>query len=48
MNQPDVRAQIIKQGAIPATSTSEEYRQLMQAESDKWAAVIKAGNIRLE
>ena len=48
VNQPDVRDQIIKQGAIPATSTSEEYRQIMQTESAKWEKVIKAGNIRLE
>ena len=48
VNQPEVRAQIVKQGAIPVTSTPEEYRNLMQAESAKWAAVIKAGNIRLE
>ena len=48
VNQPDVRDQIIKQGAIPATSTPEEYRQIMQTESAKWEKVIKAGNIRLE
>lgn len=45
---PEVRDAIIKQGALPATTTGEEYRQLMQAESAKWAAVIKAGNIKLE
>jgi tripartite-type tricarboxylate transporter receptor subunit TctC len=48
LGQPEVRGQIVKQGAIPASSTPEEYRQIMQAESAKWAAVIKAGNIRLE
>lgn len=48
VNQPEVRAQIVKQGAIPTTSTPEEYRKIMQAESAKWAGVIKAGNIRLE
>ena len=48
MNRPEVRDQIIKQGAIPITSTPEEYRQIMQAESAKWQAVIRAGNIRLE
>lgn len=48
VNQPSVREQIIKQGAIPATSTPEEYRQIMQTESAKWEKVIKAGNIRLE
>ena len=48
VNQVDVNAQIVKQGAIPATSTGEEYQQLMQTESAKWAAVIKAGNIKLE
>jgi len=47
INSPDTRAKIIAQGAIPLTSTAEEYRKLMLSESVKWAAVLKKGNIRL-
>ena len=48
VNLSDVKAQIARQGAIPSATTADEYRAMMQAESAKWAAVIKAGGIRLE
>ncbi len=48
VKRPDLRNQIVRQGAIPSTSTPEEYRQRMQAESDKRLAVIRAGGIRLQ
>jgi tripartite-type tricarboxylate transporter receptor subunit TctC len=45
---PEVRKQLIAQGAIPATSTAQEYRQLMDQESAKWGAVVKKANITLD
>lgn len=45
---PAVKAQIAAQGALAMSSTPEEYRQLMQQESQKWAGVLKKGNITLE
>jgi tripartite-type tricarboxylate transporter receptor subunit TctC len=48
MNLPEVRKQLTTMGAIPTTTTPQEYRQLMDQESVKWAAVVKKGNITLD
>lgn len=48
MTSPEVRKQLATQGAATLTSTPQEYRQLMDQESAKWAAVVKAGHITLE
>lgn len=48
VNNPEVRKQLAAQGAIGVTSTPQEYRQLMEQESTKWANVVKKGHISLE
>jgi tripartite-type tricarboxylate transporter receptor subunit TctC len=48
VSNPDVRKQLVAQGAIPGTSTAQEYRQLMDQESAKWGALVKKANITLE
>ena len=48
MSLPEVRRQLTTLGAIPTTTLPQEYRQLMEQESLKWAAVVKKGNITLE
>jgi tripartite-type tricarboxylate transporter receptor subunit TctC len=45
---PEVKAQLLKQGVVPATSTPQEYKSMMQAESDKWHRVVTKGKITLE
>ncbi len=45
---PEVRKQLVAQGAIPLTSTAQEYRQLMDQESVKWGALVKKANITLD
>ncbi|TDV06130.1 Bug family tripartite tricarboxylate transporter substrate binding protein [Paraburkholderia caballeronis] len=44
---PDVKQKIGLQGAIAQGSTPDQYRQMMLAESQKWAKVIKAADIRI-
>jgi tripartite-type tricarboxylate transporter receptor subunit TctC len=44
---PEVKERLLNQGAIPATSTADEYRQLMRAESDKWRDIIAKAKISL-
>ena len=48
VNAPEMKQTFLKQGAIPATSTSDEYRQLMAAESQKWKGIITKSKITLE
>lgn len=46
--QPDVRKQLANAGSTPLTTTPAEYRQLMEQESARWAAVVKKSNIKLD
>lgn len=48
INSPEMKAQFLKQGAIASTSTSAEYRSLMQAESEKWRGVIASAKISID
>ena len=45
---PDVRARLADNGAEPVGSTPEAFAKFLRAESDKWARVIKAGNVKAE
>ena len=45
VNEPDVRKKLIDQGALPVTTTPEEYRKLMDQEFVKWGKVIKDGKL---
>lgn len=46
--QPEVRQKLAGIGAEPAGSRPEEFRKFLDAETAKWAGVIKQGNIRAE
>ncbi|NRF71977.1 tripartite tricarboxylate transporter substrate binding protein [Aquincola sp. S2] len=48
VSAPDMKEQLLKQGAVPVTSTPQEYKGLMQAEFEKWKAVVTKGKITLE
>lgn len=45
---PEVRDRILAQASVPIANTPEEYAEFIQAESKKWAAVIKQANIKAE
>ncbi|MEI2417158.1 tripartite tricarboxylate transporter substrate binding protein [Orrella sp. JC864] len=45
MNMPDVQERMAGLGAIVVTSTPEEFARYIRAESEKWAAVVKAADI---
>jgi len=46
--EPELRQKMIDQGAIPAASTPDQYRTLMESESKKWGDVIRRGKLGLE
>jgi tripartite-type tricarboxylate transporter receptor subunit TctC len=48
VESPDLKKQLLDQGAVSMTTTPAEYRNLMQAESDKWRDVVGKGRITLE
>jgi tripartite-type tricarboxylate transporter receptor subunit TctC len=44
---PDVQARFATQGLEPTGSTPAQFKQLMQAEVDQWAKVIRDANIKM-
>jgi tripartite-type tricarboxylate transporter receptor subunit TctC len=48
VNSPDVKALLTQLGAVAVTSSSDEYRGLMESEYAKWKRVATQGNIRLD
>lgn len=45
---PEVHAKLLKGGAEPKSSTPQELAALLKADTNKWAALIKARNIKAE
>lgn len=45
---PDTRAQLLKVGVNPGTSTPEQLGKLLRTDVEKWAKVIKAAKIPTE
>jgi tripartite-type tricarboxylate transporter receptor subunit TctC len=48
LGQPEVRDQLLAQGAIATWTTPEDAAQAIRNEYAKWAKVIKDGNIKAE
>ena len=48
VQSPEMQKQLLEQGAVAVTSTPQEYRSQMQAESEKWKRVIVKAKITLE
>jgi tripartite-type tricarboxylate transporter receptor subunit TctC len=48
VNDPDIRRQLVSQGVDPSGMSPAEFSAFQKAEIDKWARVIKAGNIKIE
>lgn len=45
---PEVRDRILAQASVPIANTPEEYAAFIQAETKKWAEVIKQANIKAD
>ncbi len=48
LQSPDVRDRLIGQGAEPMPGTAEAFGAFMQAESAKWAPVVKQAGVKLD
>lgn len=48
LNLPDVKEQLANQGAVSTSCKPQQLRQLMNAETERWAAVVKRANIKLQ
>ena len=48
LNDPGLKDKLLNTGAEPAPSTPQELARLLQRDTEKWAALIKAKNIKAE
>lgn len=48
LTQPDVQQRITALGGLQVPLDAESFAKLIRAEIDKWAAVVKAANIKVE
>jgi tripartite-type tricarboxylate transporter receptor subunit TctC len=48
INDPEIRANLVAQGIEPGGMTPAELGAFQKSEIDKWARVIRTGNIKLE
>jgi len=48
VNDPEIKSKLVAQGIEPGGMTPAELAAFQKAEIDKWARVIKTGNIKLE
>ena len=48
MNTPDVREKFSQQGGDPASSTPDEFAQMIRDEVTRWGKVIRSAGIKLE
>ena len=44
--EPDMRAKLIRSGAIPASTSAAEFGRLMRDELDRWGRVVREKNIK--
>ncbi|HEY6028631.1 MAG TPA: tripartite tricarboxylate transporter substrate binding protein [Pseudolabrys sp.] len=48
INNPEVKAAWLKQGAVPLVKTPEEFDAFLRKDIEKWANVVKTANIRVQ
>jgi len=48
LESPEVRTAFQSQGMDPASSSPEEFRQLVARDADRWAGLIKTANIKAD
>jgi len=45
---PDVQESLAKLGVLPASTTPKEFEEFVEAETQKWSAVVKASGFKLD
>jgi tripartite-type tricarboxylate transporter receptor subunit TctC len=48
LSSPEVKARLVAEGAEPTPTTPQAFGQLIASEIQRWAPVIKAGNMKAE
>ena len=48
INNPEVKAAWLKQGAVPMVKSPAEFDAFLRKDIDKWANVVKTANIKVQ
>lgn len=48
LKQPDIRAKIVQLGVEPAAASQRDFQRFLDAELERWTALTKARNIKLD
>ncbi|AMN38654.1 Bug family tripartite tricarboxylate transporter substrate binding protein [Rhodoplanes sp. Z2-YC6860] len=48
LKTPEIAENFAKQGALPMGGSPQDYAAFMRSESDRWGAVVRANNIKIE
>jgi len=48
LSLPQVREDLAKRGLVAGGGTSEQFRQKLRSEVEKWTGVVKAAGIKAE
>jgi tripartite-type tricarboxylate transporter receptor subunit TctC len=48
LSSPAIKERLLSQGAIPSGNTPAEFAKLIEQETKKWAAVVKASGAKVD
>jgi tripartite-type tricarboxylate transporter receptor subunit TctC len=48
MSRPDTQAQLLAEGSVPMSGTPHQAAQLLKSEQQRWSAVVRESNVKLD
>ena len=48
MARPDTIAQLLAEGSVPLTGSPQEVAQFLKSEQQRWGAVVRDANVKLD
>jgi tripartite-type tricarboxylate transporter receptor subunit TctC len=48
MALPDTQAQLLQEGSVPLGGSPQQSAQHLQAEQQRWSAVVRESNVKLD
>lgn len=48
MSKPETLAQLLSEGSVPMSGSPQQVAQYLKAEAQRWSAVVRAGNVKLD
>jgi tripartite-type tricarboxylate transporter receptor subunit TctC len=48
MSKPETAAQLLSEGSIPLSGSPQQAAQYLRAEQQRWSAVVREANVKLD